>query len=86
VSATHPAHSQGLEVNEVADGLVIYHPTKDRVHYLNATSSLIFELCDGSRSSEQIADLVADAYELPKAPRSETRQCLTTMFSEDLLQ
>jgi hypothetical protein len=35
-----PRTIDGLEINEVRDGLIVYDATRDRVHYLNATASL----------------------------------------------
>ena len=34
-----------LQVSEVPDGLVVYDPTSDRVHYLDPVSTVVFELC-----------------------------------------
>ena len=41
--------AEGLDVNEVPDGYVIYQTEADRVHYLNKTAAIVFELCDGAR-------------------------------------
>src|SRR5262249_35525069 len=42
--AQHPRHIEGLEINPVEDGFMIYRPDADRVHYLNHTAVLILEL------------------------------------------
>jgi len=41
-----PSVIDGLDVNEVKDGLIVYDPSRDRVHYLNATAGVVFTLCD----------------------------------------
>jgi PqqD family protein of HPr-rel-A system len=50
-----PLAASGLDVNAVDDGLVIYDPDQDRVHYLNNTAAAIFTLCDGERDAVAIA-------------------------------
>ena len=46
--------ADGLDVNEVPDGYVIYQTDADRVHYLNKTAAIVFELCDGARGTDDI--------------------------------
>lgn len=48
-----------LAVDEI--GYLAYDPDADRLHELNASAALIAELCDGSRSVEQIRALAAPA-------------------------
>jgi hypothetical protein len=54
----------GLEINEVPDGYVIYERVGERVHFLNSTAALLFELCDGAHSVADIQAIVATAFEL----------------------
>ena len=63
-----PSRCEGLEVNQVADGLVVYQAAPEQVHYLNNTSAVIFELCEGHRSIEEIAEQVQDVFSLPAPP------------------
>jgi hypothetical protein len=67
----YPRKVQRLEVNEADDGLVVYDPATEMVHHLNPSASLIFDLCDGSRDVDGIAELLAEAYGLDAPPRSE---------------
>jgi hypothetical protein len=67
----YPRKAQQLEVNEADDGLVVYDPATEMVHHLNPSASLIFDLCDGSRDLDGIAQLLAEAYGLDAPPRSE---------------
>ena len=82
----HPRRIDGLEVNPVEDGFMIYQSDKDRVHYLNHTAVLVLELCDGQRSAAEIAELVKKAYGLPKLPRKEVDETLAKMTSEGLVE
>jgi hypothetical protein len=79
--ASRPRQAEGLELNEVADGLVIYHGGPERVHYLNRTASLVFELCTGEHSPEDIARLLGDAFSLVEPPSDEVRTCLDQLRS-----
>ena len=36
------------------DGLVVYDTATSRVHYLNATATLVFEVGDGTRSTDEL--------------------------------
>ena len=56
-----PTQAANLEINEVADGLVVFDPAVQQVHYLNNTASIVFELCDGATSPEQMVALAAEA-------------------------
>lgn len=68
MSETHPVLVDGLEINVVEDGYVIYDPATDRVHYLNVTSAFIAELCDGEHDVDAIAAELAEAFSLPEPP------------------
>jgi hypothetical protein len=83
---TNPATIEGLDVNEVKDGLVVYDPARDRVHYLNATASVVFTLCDGTNDREVIAGAVAEAFALDVAPLAEVETCLEQLDTEGLLR
>jgi Coenzyme PQQ synthesis protein D (PqqD) len=79
-----PKKSDGLEVDEVEDGFVIYQPERDRVHYLNPTANLILELCDGTLTAAQIADLIAQTFELEAPPGKEVDETLAKLAAEGL--
>jgi putative component of toxin-antitoxin plasmid stabilization module len=61
----NPKRSDGLDISPAEGGYIIHQPEQDRVHFLNATAIVILELCNGDNSSQQIADLLRQAYELP---------------------
>jgi hypothetical protein len=74
-----------LEVNKVPDGYVIYHAPKDRVHFLNVTAAVVFELCDGDHSLTEIEEILIGAYELTDFPRSEFLTCVGNLIKEGLI-
>jgi hypothetical protein len=81
----HPTIDEDLDVNEVEDGLIVYVPSTDRVHHLNSTASVVFQLCDGSRSLVEIADGVREVFALEVSPMSETEDCLARLGREGLV-
>lgn len=53
-----PIQNPALEVSEAEDGLVILNVRNRRVHHLNSTASLLFELCNGENTLSEIIELM----------------------------
>lgn len=85
MSPTHPTRTAGLDVHEVEDGLVVYDTGADRVHYLNATATLVFEMCDGTKTPDAIVELVASAWDLESPPSEQVRECLGQLRAEGVV-
>ncbi len=81
-----PRQVEGIEVNRVADGYIVYQPDRDRVHYLNHTAVLVLELCTGTIAAGEIPTLLKRAYDLPDAPTSEVAECLARLLDEGLVR
>jgi hypothetical protein len=84
--AARPVRVSGLEVNEVADGLVVYQADGERVHYLNNTAAVVFELCTGENTEGEIAALLGGAFELAKVPNGEVRRCLDHLRDQGVIR
>ena len=80
-----PQRVDGLEPYEVDDGLVVYHAAHDRVHYLNSTAAIVFELCNGQHTKAQIAELVRAAWALDDPPYDEIEACLNQLRAEGVI-
>ncbi|MGC8464645.1 MAG: PqqD family peptide modification chaperone [Acidimicrobiales bacterium] len=80
-----PMRNRDLEITETEDGIVIYQPERDRVHTLNASASVILELCDGTRSVAEIALELAAVFGLDSVPTEETDRCIALLAAEGLL-
>lgn len=80
-----PRKADGIEINEVAGGYVLYHTAFDRVHYLNHTAVIVLELCTGENDAATIAGFVQHAYELPEPPAAEVAACLDQLLREGLV-
>ena len=81
-----PEISDGLEINEVEDGYVIYQSEKDKVHYLNKTAVLVLEACTGKNDAAVIGVIVKEAYNLPEVPQKEVDECLDKLLEEGLIK
>jgi hypothetical protein len=80
-----PSRADDIDVVEVADGFVVYHPARDRVHFFNHTAAVVLELCDGTKSDAEIAGLVQRCYELPEPPQTEVAECVAQLRGEGLV-
>ncbi len=60
-----PYHAEGFRMaeNESLDGeMVLFAPATQQVLFSNTTGSLIWGLCDGTRSIAEIIRLLSEAY------------------------
>lgn len=85
MSDTNPRRAEALEINEAEDGLVVYDPARDMVHHLNPSAAMIFDLCDGTRDIEAIANVLAEAYQLAEPPRQDTVAGLRDLADRELI-
>jgi Coenzyme PQQ synthesis protein D (PqqD) len=81
-----PSVVEGLEINEVRDGLTVYDPATDRIHYLSATAAIVFSLCDGLHTVSAIARLMAEGFGLDDPPYGEIESCVAVLETEQLLR
>jgi len=82
----NPIRSDGLEVDEAEDGLVVFDPRTETVHHLNPSASVIFDLCDGSRDPDAIALLLAEVYELDAPAREDALTGLRELAQRGLIR
>lgn len=80
-----PRQAEGLDITEVDDGLVVFEPVGRRVHHLNVTATLVFELCTGDNSVDQIVDIVRTAFGLPDVEATEIRGVVDSLRAERLI-
>jgi hypothetical protein len=78
--------AEGLDVNEVPDGYVIYQMEADRVHYLNKTATIVFELCDGTRDATDIVARVSKMFEVEGTADEEIKACIKSLLKEGLVR
>ena len=68
--------SPGLDVNEVADGLIVYDGATSQVHHLKLSAATVFDLCDGTRDAAAIAAEVKTLLGVDHDPIDEVVSCL----------
>lgn len=80
-----PIQTAGLDVTEVEDGLVVYDPAQRRVHHLNVTAVLVFELATGENTLATMIEVVERVFGLPERPEAEVTAVVAQLKSEGLL-
>ena len=75
----HPA----ILLSPVENGYVAYDPTCDRLHELNPVAALIAELCDGSKSMEEIREIARPL--LPEGQNAEIDRWINQGIEAGLL-
>ena len=81
----YPKQTAGLEIDQVEDGFIIYHPARDTVHFLNPSAVVILELCNGKHEVGEIAAIVRKAYGLQDTPEREILDTLIKFLNEGLV-
>jgi hypothetical protein len=56
-----PRQAAGVVTSEVLDELVAYAPSSSQAFSMNASARAIWELCDGTRSIEDLCQELAEA-------------------------
>jgi hypothetical protein len=85
--ASHrPSVVDGLDVNQVSDGLIVYDPDRDRVHYLNNTAAAIFTLCDGAREVRAIVEALGTVFGEDAPSLTEVEACVAQLEDEGMLR
>ncbi|MEL6201199.1 MAG: PqqD family protein [Pseudomonadota bacterium] len=76
---------EGLEVQHMPDGFVVYQPENEKVHYLNPTASIVFELCGAGQSKSAIAGYLQKAFSLDEPPLEQVDQCIADLLKQKLI-
>jgi hypothetical protein len=78
--------AEDLDVNEVPDGYVIYQIERDRVHYLNKTAAIVFELCDGAWGRDEVVQRTLHLFDLDSVEGLEdVEACIQSLLDEGLV-
>jgi hypothetical protein len=81
----HPVRAEGIEVQEVADGLMVYQAEPECVHHLNNTASIVFELCDGKNTVTEIGAQLAAVFGLTGVPADAAERCIDDLRSKGVV-
>jgi hypothetical protein len=74
-----------VEINKVPDGAMAYQSSRERVHFLNPTALIIFELCRMEKSAQEIESFITEAFGLATPPSEAVRDCLASLVDEGLV-
>ncbi len=80
-----PCRVPNIELMPMDEGFMAYDAEAGRVHYLNRTAAIVFELCDGETTAEAIAAAMQELYGLSEPPSREVTSCLKSLGEKGLL-
>jgi pyrroloquinoline quinone biosynthesis protein D len=72
-----PRRKSGYRLEMIDNELLLFHPAQAQILYCNETASLIWQLCDGQRTPQEIMALLAAAY--PEAADTITEDVAATL-------
>jgi len=81
-----PTPVDGFQIENLDGEIVLLHPARNMIIYSNQTGALIWQLCDGRRSVDEIVEILSAAY-----PESKTEiaidvpQMIETLLSRGAL-
>jgi len=86
VADASPVRTEGLEINVMHDGVVVYQRSCNQVHYLNPTAALVLEFCDGRHTPAELVRIVGETYGLAEVPQAEVMECLRDLREKELVR
>jgi len=57
-----PRRKPDYRLEAIDNELLLYHPAQTKILYCNETASLIWQLCDGQHTPQEITALLAAAF------------------------
>ena len=78
--------TSGCEMSQMDDGYVVYQAQTEKVHYLNPTAAMVYELCGTELTVSDIAAYVGNAFSLPQPPLAEVTACIDDLLKQGLIE
>jgi hypothetical protein len=72
-----PKRQDGYRLEVIEEEALLFHPGDTKILYFNQSAAVIWQLCDGERTVEEITDLLSDAY--PDAGRQIAQDVESTL-------
>ncbi len=72
-----PCRRPGYCLEAIDNELLLFHPAQSQIMYCNETASVIWQLCDGQRTPQEIVELLTAAY--PEAAEAMSGDVETTL-------
>ena len=78
---------KGVNIRRLGEDLMLYDPENDKVHVLNETGGLIWELLDGTNTVDKIEDMLKQRFKEMPAERisTDTGEILEKLKQEGLI-
>ena len=57
-----PYRNEQCQMEELDDEILLYNPTNNKTLYINKSASIIWQLCDGRQTVQDIISMIQDAY------------------------
>jgi hypothetical protein len=62
MNTTKPVRKPGITVKDIGGETLLYSAAEEVIHILNPTARLIWELCDGEHSIEDMEQAIWDSF------------------------
>ncbi len=62
LSSRRPRQKPDYRLEMIDGELLLFHPGQTKILYCNPTASLVWQLCDGRRTGQEIATVLAEAF------------------------
>jgi len=82
MSDDHPKRRSDISARVVADETVVLDLGAAQIHQLNATASFIWNRCDGRSTVGEIAEKLADSFDVDCATACQAVQAALRRFDE----
>jgi len=84
---TKPKRKENLVLEEIDDELLVADFSDSQLHVLNPTAAAVWEMCDGQRTAEEIADLLAEHFGLsPEQVRQDIAKIIGEFREKGLIE
>ncbi len=85
--ADRPLRQADYRLEKMDDELLLFHPAQTKILYCNETASLIWQLCNGEHTTQEIVEMLSTAYpEAAKAIPGDVAATLSRFFEHGAIQ
>jgi coenzyme PQQ biosynthesis protein PqqD len=74
-----PQRQDGYRLEMIENEVLLFNPGQAQILYFNPSAAVIWQLCDGERTVQEITDLLTEAY--PDAARDIAQDVESTLSS-----
>jgi coenzyme PQQ biosynthesis protein PqqD len=82
-----PTPVDGFQIETLDGEIVLLHPNRNIIVHGNQTGALIWQLCDGTRTVDEIVEILSEAYPEARAEiRADVPPIIQTLVSRGALK